>query len=221
MMTKSILAALAAVSALASTPAMSATGLVDGGFESQAASVSSYCYFGFSTPGGAACDTGAWSANPEGGSGFQYEGNNPWPGNPTPDGSFYAFVQGGGVLQQIFSVATTGLYSFDWLESGRTLGGYDGDHYYEVFIDGAKIGSGTTTDNATWLANGSSAVKLNAGQSYTLAFKGTYSGDTTSFIDAVSMNAVPEPATWAMMIVGMGGIGASMRRRPRVRMVAA
>jgi hypothetical protein len=25
--------------------------------------------------------------------------------------------------------------------------------------------------------------------------------------------AVPEPATWAMMIVGFGGVGALMRRR--------
>jgi len=32
-------------------------------------------------------------------------------------------------------------------------------------------------------------------------------------IDNLAVQAVPEPATWAMMIVGMGGIGASMRRR--------
>ena len=27
------------------------------------------------------------------------------------------------------------------------------------------------------------------------------------------MNAVPEPATWAMMILGLGVVGTSMRRR--------
>lgn len=32
---------------------------------------------------------------------------------------------------------------------------------------------------------------------------------------------VPEPATWAMMIVGFGMVGASMRRRPKVRTTVA
>ena len=34
-------------------------------------------------------------------------------------------------------------------------------------------------------------------------------------------NAVPEPATWAMMIVGFGLIGAAARRRQSVRTVTA
>jgi hypothetical protein len=33
------------------------------------------------------------------------------------------------------------------------------------------------------------------------------------FLDAVSVAAVPEPATWAMMLLGFGGIGMAMRRR--------
>ena len=32
------------------------------------------------------------------------------------------------------------------------------------------------------------------------------------FLDAVSLTAVPEPATWAMMLVGFGVIGFAMRR---------
>ncbi len=43
-----------------------------------------------------------------------------------------------------------------------------------------------------------------------------------SDIDAVGiLAAVPEPATWALMILGFGVIGYSMRRRPSVRIAQA
>jgi hypothetical protein len=42
------------------------------------------------------------------------------------------------------------------------------------------------------------------------------------FLDAVSVAAVPEPATWAMMLLGFCGIGFAMRRgrRPAVAQIA-
>ncbi len=42
----------------------------------------------------------------------------------------------------------------------------------------------------------------------------TLASDTNSFeFDNVAMGAVPEPTTWAMMILGFGVIGAAIRRR--------
>ena len=39
-----------------------------------------------------------------------------------------------------------------------------------------------------------------------------------SLLDSVSMMAVPEPSTWATMVVGFGGLGfAAYRRRRNVR----
>jgi hypothetical protein len=40
-------------------------------------------------------------------------------------------------------------------------------------------------------------------------------------LDGVSLTAVPEPATWAMMLIGFGGLGAMIRRRNRAAMAAA
>ncbi len=39
-------------------------------------------------------------------------------------------------------------------------------------------------------------------------------------LDDISLNAVPEPATWGLMIVGFGVVGAAARRR-RIAAVAA
>jgi hypothetical protein len=44
----------------------------------------------------------------------------------------------------------------------------------------------------------------------------TFSPGATGFVTATSSalaGAVPEPATWAMMLVGFGGLGAMLRRR--------
>jgi len=46
-------------------------------------------------------------------------------------------------------------------------------------------------------------------------------GNQGLFLDAVSVSAAPEPATWAMMILGFGFVGAAMRRKSAVRAVFA
>lgn len=40
---------------------------------------------------------------------------------------------------------------------------------------------------------------------------------TSATIDFANMGAVPEPATWAMMLIGLGGVGFSMRRARRAK----
>jgi PEP-CTERM motif len=78
------------------------------------------------------------------------------------------------------------------------------------FVDGSGLGFATA-----------------AGTSVNLFFQGsagsyrinTVNPFTSSFVDASSsaLGGVPEPTTWAMLILGFGLIGAGMRRRVAVR----
>ena len=56
-------------------------------------------------------------------------------------------------------------------------------------------------------------MTLRAADLSTIEFEGQIAGDETAFIDNVSITAVPEPATWARMLVGFGSLGAMMPRK--------
>ena len=56
-----------------------------------------------------------------------------------------------------------------------------------------------------------SSLYLEAGQ-YTLTINGN-NNSTGSLGGTVTINAVPEPGTWAMMLLGFGAAGYAMRRR--------
>ncbi|XHR99925.1 hypothetical protein ACFB49_15220 [Sphingomonas sp. DBB INV C78] len=97
-----------------------------------------------------------------------------------------------------------------------------------ILLNGQEItGSGGTYDSWTDFASVSDAFVEGVN---TLSFNVTNfaqaSGNPTGLrveflTNSVSPGAntpVPEPATWAMMLVGFGVVGASMRRRPQKRM---
>lgn len=54
---------------------------------------------------------------------------------------------------------------------------------------------------------------LAAGPTTTLSFASQDAGAFGAALDNVSVAAVPEPATWALMLIGFAGVGFSMRRR--------
>jgi hypothetical protein len=203
---------------LAASSSMANAALTDGGFETQAATVTNYCYFGQVTPGGPACPSGAWTGS--GLAGLQSETNTDFPGTLTPDGTHYAFVQGtvsGGTLSQTFIADTTGLFSVDWLAAGRAQGG---DESYTLTINGQTIGTFSTVSGQPFTEVTSSPFSFTAGSTYTLAFNGLFQGgttDNTAFIDAVRLipAAIPEPAAWMMMLLGFAGIGLATNRNRR------
>ncbi len=71
-------------------------------------------------------------------------------------------------------------------------------------------------------------VQIGAGSGWNGNFEGAvdnvsfdFGGNARSFDFAVAGGAVPEPATWAMMIFGFGAIGTAMRRRTRTAAATA
>ena len=52
------------------------------------------------------------------------------------------------------------------------------------------------------------------------SLSGNYRTTFTSQVDVTIGRAVPEPATWMMMLLGLGVAGAALRRRPKVATTA-
>ena len=48
---------------------------------------------------------------------------------------------------------------------------------------------------------------------HTIIANGTLTGPSGAYSGTLNIQAVPEPATWAMMLIGFGGIGMALRRR--------
>jgi len=124
------------------------------------------------------------------------------------------------------TVGQTYSVSFDW--AGAQQQGYDG-----ATTEGWGVSLSTTLGNAVYTQTGNiSDVShgFTGWQTSTMTFTATASSEYLSFmangtpsgvppfslLDNVSMvasGAVPEPATWGMMILGFGFVGFSMRRR--------
>jgi hypothetical protein len=205
---------LAVLATCIAAPA-TATTLVDGGFEAKGADtpVTAYCY-PFASAGGPACATSPWV-----GGGVILSGNGSWGFVSAAEGSYYGFIQVTNSITQSFVATGNGSATVNWLDTNRA--GYGGLQSYDVWIDQGMtsqlIGNYTTAVGG-WVSRTSSSFALINGQNYTLRFTGLATSDSTAFIDSVALNvtpsaAVPEPASWAMLIAGFGLVGAAARRR--------
>ena len=202
----------AAVSLAMSSASAHATAIADGSFEIKggALPVNSYCYDGLPN-GDGPCAASVWVGN-----GVIHSGEGAWGGTVAPDGNYYGFVQGVSSLSQSFLATGTTAYVLSWLDAGRNA--------LAPQTYGVSVSDGVTTQNLgifgtavgqPFGARTSSVFSLTAGTTYTLTFQGLVAPgtDATSFIDKVVIAPVPEPATWVMMIAGLGVGGLLLRRR--------
>ncbi len=98
---------------------------------------------------------------------------------------------------------------------------YNGQTSINTFIVSDNLGNSTTVNIAS---NGNSGVSLisfpTVGQIITISTTNTTGYDFS--IDNIGFNqatppTVPEPATWAMMLVGLGFVGHALRKRSSIR----
>jgi len=72
--------------------------------------------------------------------------------------------------------------------------------------------SGSTLTAVPFSGPVDTTVSLQSGTEYMLQVTGAAQ---TPFVANISVSAAPEPAAWALMILGLGGIGVAMRRSRR------
>ncbi|MEK7428384.1 MAG: PEPxxWA-CTERM sorting domain-containing protein [Pseudomonadota bacterium] len=87
---------------------------------------------------------------------------------------------------------------------------------FRLYLDGQLVhetGSFAASDIATYLASGYSGL---VNRVEVFGYSGSWVMDDLTFTTGLS-SAVPEPATWAMMIVGFGAAGSMVRSARRRR----
>jgi len=104
---------------------------------------------------------------------------------------------------------------------GRRLDVYYAAPTVQLLINGNVVATatGATPAKGDWLdwTTSYTATAGQAGQSIEVLL--TAPGAQSDF-DEVSLTVVPEPAAWALMVLGLAGAGAALRNRRRLAVTA-
>lgn len=136
------------------------------------------------------------------------------PANSNPSGTSYLSVLGGGSATINFAANTTA-FQFDWgsIDSYNTLTIASSAGNLVIVPGSMSFPNDANGNQIADKTNGLFTVWGDAGETFSSI---TLQSSRNSFeIDnlAVMSGAVPEPATWAMLITGFGLVGFAARRR--------
>lgn len=210
---RSVLAAVALVGA--TSTANAATSIVNGSFETlppgglNNSGCGPGCSFSAGTPIPGWTSTGATG---------QFQSGNP--ANTTyfsflPDGPTSAYSNGGTISQVLGITAVAGQIYTLTLAFGRRFDVFDPTATAVLNVGGNLVtasGIGPTPGNWSTYTASYAATASDAGKAISVVLNANTGQGNWDNVN-VSVGAVPEPATWALMILGFGIVGSSLRRR--------
>ena len=149
----------------------------------------------------------------------------------SPDGGNFVAADGAYQTESIdqtitgLTANTHYLVSFDW--AGAQQSGYTGATTEQWTVSlGSQSISTAVAQNVNhgftgWMHETFNFTATSGTETLSFLAHGTPNGEPPfSLLDGVSLSAVPEPASWSLMILGVGALGAVSRRR-RIAAVAA
>lgn len=113
--------------------------------------------------------------------------------------------------------AGTYLLSFDY--TGNQLGAQYPTANFQVTAGSLDMTIGPLASTSAIFTTYTGLFSVGSSGPVALTFRQLAGGDPFrgSILDNVVISAVPEPATWAMMLTGLGVVGMTLRRRSRNR----
>jgi hypothetical protein len=155
------------------------------------------------------------------------------PGGTSPDGSHFVALDGdvqarGDLTQTVTGLVIGQTYTlqFDWAVSQFADRGGDTTEQMQFSLGGDTFATGVidnpSHDFQGWMHVSQTFTATSGSEVLDFLSIGTPTGlPPVALLDGVSLTGgVPEPATWAMLLLGFGGLGAMIRHRRQVRAAA-